>query len=547
MAGTTDAELVRLTIAGSHDAYKDLVARYQGHVYGLAYSLVGDWHEAQDIAQETFIRAYTNLDQLRDHGRFPAWLRRVGFSVAMNWLKTFRPGLFERLDGRVDLESLDVPDFQPGPPEVVEKRDLANAVLKAVASLPPKYRVPLSMFHLDGLSYKKVADFLDIPLGTVKSLIHRARAKLKAVLAAYAAEEAIPMVQEVFNEHKLPEEFARKVLENITDLNYQESGECTFSGSVAACMKFLNEDVTYAFVMGVSGSAFKLLWHPSWCPSNNSLLVLGLEPIRRTFRALGYEYQFVPKRDEAECEDEFRKRIINSIENGCPVIAVGIVGPPECGIVAGYDRNGDVLMGRSYFDGSKDYYQEADWYKRCYSLIVLGEKTASPAKHDILLDAVQWAVEFAQTPEKQRHDGVRYVSGLAAYDAWAEALGRDEDFPPDDLEKLTFRCLVSNGVTLCGLREARMTAASFLRSMADIDEAARADVLAAAAAYDEELAILNEALRKVPFCESPEEKRLQMGDPGFRRKLVDIVLQAKGKDAQAVEHLGKALQVMRPH
>ncbi|MFB3893310.1 MAG: sigma factor [Phycisphaerae bacterium] len=79
-----DSKLVSQTLAGSHDAYKELVGRYQGHVYGLAYSLVANWAEAQDIAQETFIRAYSNLDQLRDRSRFAAWLRRVAFGVAMD-------------------------------------------------------------------------------------------------------------------------------------------------------------------------------------------------------------------------------------------------------------------------------------------------------------------------------------------------------------------------------------------------------------------------------------------------------------------------------
>jgi len=204
------AQLVADTLDGDHEAYRELVSRYQGHVYGLAYSLVGNWADAQDVAQETFIRAYSNLDQLRDPSRFAAWLRRVAFGVAMNWLRSFRPGLFEQLDGRVDLDRLEVPDFKPGPAEVAEKRELADAVLEAVASLPPKYRVPLTMFHLDGLSYQKVADFLDIPLGTAKSMIHRARQKLEALLPAAVVAE-MTVVQEVFNEHKLPSEFSREV------------------------------------------------------------------------------------------------------------------------------------------------------------------------------------------------------------------------------------------------------------------------------------------------------------------------------------------------
>jgi RNA polymerase sigma factor (sigma-70 family) len=212
----SDAELVRMSLGGNHDAYKKLVTRYQGHVYGLAYSLVSSWADAQDITQETFIRAYTNLDQLEDAGRFAAWLRRVTFGVAMNWLRTFRPKLFHKIEGRVDMDSLEIPDFQPGPPEALEKRELANAVLAAVASLPAKYRVPLTMFHLDGLSYQKVADFLDIPLGTAKSMIRRAKEKLRAILPAAIAKEVTNMAVEVFNEYKLPADFA-KIIDDRTD------------------------------------------------------------------------------------------------------------------------------------------------------------------------------------------------------------------------------------------------------------------------------------------------------------------------------------------
>lgn len=211
MPDTSDAQLVSACRSGNQEAYKELVTRYQGHVYGLAYSLVDDWAEAQDLAQETFIRAYTNLDQLHEPARFAAWLRRVTFSVTMDWLRTFRPGVFRQLDGKIDLDALDIPSFEPGPAETAQKRELADAVLAAVATLPHKYRVPLTMFHLDGLSYQKVADFLDIPLGTAKSMIHRARAKLKDALAVYATEEMVPPVQEVFNEHKLPAEFSQEV------------------------------------------------------------------------------------------------------------------------------------------------------------------------------------------------------------------------------------------------------------------------------------------------------------------------------------------------
>lgn len=552
MTQPRDQQLVRQTRMGDHEAYKELVARYQGHVYGLAYSLVGNWTDAQDIAQETFIRAYANIEQLKDPARFAAWLRRVAFSVAMNWLKAFRPKLFEHLDGRVDLDCLDIPDFRPGPPEVVEKRDLAEAVLKAVESLPQKYRVPLTMFHLDGLSYSKVADFLDIPLGTAKSLIYRAKEKLKPALSAYAGEEITPVVQEVFNEHKLPKEFAMKVLDGIDSLDYCKE-ECTFTGSVLGCMKYLNEDVSPAFIKGVSGGAFKLLWYLKWCPSNNTLFVLGTKPVERTFRALGYEYQLIrslgygnqfdckPKNEDDE--EMIRKKITESIEKGCPVIVEGIIGPPECGIVAGYDKGGKMLLGRSYFHKSDDYYQKDDWYKDCYSLILIGEKKEQPPKSEILRDSLQWAVELARMKKWSRIDGAKYACGLAAYDAWAEALKKDENFPEGNLEKLTFRCQVNSDVTFNGLLDARKAAAKFLNNMAYVDKNATEDILAAATMYDEEVAILNSMIDSIPHGWYPEEERLKMADPKLRRNMAKLVLEAKAKDKKAVEYLEQALKI----
>jgi len=553
MTQPRDQELVRQTRTGDHKAYKELVARYQGHVYGLAYSLVGDWTDAQDIAQETFIRAYVNIDQLKDPSRFAGWLRRVAFSVAMNWLKAFRPKLFEQVDGRVDLDHLDIPDFRPGPPEVVEKRDLAEAVLKAVESLPQKYRVPLTMFHLDGLSYRKVADFLDIPLGTAKSLIYRAKEKLKPALSAYAGKDITPAVQEVFNEHKLPKEFTSKVLNGIDDLDYRKQ-ECTFTGSVLGCMKYLNENVSPAFIKGVSGGAFKLLWYLKWCPSNNTLFVLGTEPVERTFRALGYEYQFIRslgygnqfdrKPNNEDDEERIRKKITESIEKGCPVIVEGIIGPPECGIVAGYDKGGKMLLGRSYFHKSDDYYQKDDWYKDCYSLVLIGEKKEQPPTSEILRDSLQWAVELARMGKWSRIDGAEYACGLAAYDAWAEALKKDEDFPEGNLETLKFRCHVHSNVTYCGLIDARKAASIFLKSMASVNSSATEGILAAAAAYDDEIAMLGNMVDIAPYSCQPEEC-LHMADPKLRRNIAKLIVEAKSKDEIAVKHPEQVLKTLK--
>jgi hypothetical protein len=353
-------------------------------------------------------------------------------------------------------------------------------------------------------------------------------------------KEVAAMVGEVFAEHKLPDEFARRVLEGIPELKFSK-WECPFCGSITTCMQFLGEDVTYHFVMGVSGSAFKLLWARDWCPSNNSVGLLGLEVIRRVFWALGFEYEHMDGCRLPEDIEVFQRKIVEGIRNGKPVLAGGVVGPPDLGIVAGYEEGGRVLRGQSYFhDGSQGYYREADWATGCSGLILVGEKKVPPPEAEILRESLRWAIQLARTP----HMVERRTTGLAAYDAWAAALGRDEDFPEGDRKVLTFRCNVHTSVTLSGLCDARRSAAAFLRSMADVDGAARPDLLAAADAYDEEVRILDEAMHAAPFCFSPEEERLKIADPALRAAQAEAVLTAKEIDARAVEHLERALASM---
>ena len=210
MANKTDAELVnRVRKLGDADAYGELVIRYQGQVYGLAYSIIGDRAEARDMAQEGFIRAYVKLHTLHKPERFSAWLQRIVYSTCISRLRTFRPELYRTMGVPNNADGLEaIPDSETATPfEQILNNELSEVVLAAINDLPRKYRIPLTLFHLKGLSYKKVADFLEIPIGTVKTLINRAREKLRPALASYA-QEVLPMVRKVLDENRLTDEFA---------------------------------------------------------------------------------------------------------------------------------------------------------------------------------------------------------------------------------------------------------------------------------------------------------------------------------------------------
>jgi RNA polymerase sigma factor (sigma-70 family) len=198
----TAAELVQDARAGDPRAFGVLVDRYQGQAYALAYSLLGDWAEAQDMAQEAFLRAYRNLDLLADPTRFGPWLRRIVFGTCMDWARRFRPELYRSTHDGAGGElagSGGVSGPGAGPLEQLLLRELSQVVLEAIAALPDRQRVPLTLFHLDGLSHEKVARFLGVPVGTVRSLVSRARAALRPLLVSFAREMDF-MVEDVFEE-----------------------------------------------------------------------------------------------------------------------------------------------------------------------------------------------------------------------------------------------------------------------------------------------------------------------------------------------------------
>ena len=535
MSDRTDAELVHLTRRGSTEAYEELVARYQGHVYGLAYSLVDNWTEAQDIAQETFIRAYVNLDQLREPGRFAPWLRRVTFGVAMNWLKAFRPGLFEQLDGRVDLDTLEIPDFSPGPAELVEKRDLAEAVRRAIAGLPAKYRMPLTMFHLNGLSYQKVADFLDIPLGTAKSLIHRARQKLKLALASYAAEEMAPMVQEVFNEHKLPEEFARKVLENVPKLGWGTNRECTFIGALEAALAATQHPFSYSDMMGWSGLAFRTRWmsrdsEPRWCPS--SPVGEMDEEILAVEKATGWPLRvaFVEK-EHAERVAALTADFVASINSGRPVLAY----EPELNmdVVYGYEDGGKALLLRDYSQPDTPLRLAAS--ELGFLTLFLGEHGQEMSRRAALVETLNIALRNWRRKRFSEGPG-EYWYGEAALSRWADDIAGAGEFTD---EQRGFLCFVS-WWTYSSLYDALQAAVTFLRGNASLlSSEGEAALERAGKLYEEEVALLGSALsRKDAFRREAEQWTEAM-----RQREQEILSQAREIEGRAVSELEAAAAV----
>jgi RNA polymerase sigma-70 factor (ECF subfamily) len=182
----TDEELIARVLAGDEASYGTLVTRYRDYVYTIAVRIVGSDEDAEDVAQEAFVRAYRALPRFRGDSKFSSWLYRIATNRALTHLKKRR-----RRADTVDIESgshveavvIDDGRGEVASPELlVRNEEFRRAVRAAVLELPEQYRVVVTLFYLEERSYKEVVATLGIPMGTLKTHLHRARALLRDIL-----------------------------------------------------------------------------------------------------------------------------------------------------------------------------------------------------------------------------------------------------------------------------------------------------------------------------------------------------------------------------
>lgn len=188
-----DAEIVRRVHEGDSEAYSQLLQRYGNAVYALAYSHLHNFEDARDVAQEAFVAAYLRLGQLREPAKFGAWLRQITVNQCHMWQRQKR-----------DHEPLDVTLGKPHEAEQVETRVLVH---QALACLSASTRLTLTLFYMHSYSMHEIAEFLEVPVSTVKSRLRNARDRLKKELGE------METVKNTLQDATLPPAFAAKVME----------------------------------------------------------------------------------------------------------------------------------------------------------------------------------------------------------------------------------------------------------------------------------------------------------------------------------------------
>lgn len=175
-------------------SFEDFVREHQNMVYASALRLTGNRSDAQDIAQETFLRAFRHYDSIRDHPGVRGWLRTVSRRLCINHLTRYRNRWRLFTDWitphRDDQASVDPEEWLPAPDsssEPAERNDQHAVLHELLQRLPDHQRVPLVLYHFDALSYEEIAEALHVSLAKVKTDIHRARLALKKKIQTHAA------------------------------------------------------------------------------------------------------------------------------------------------------------------------------------------------------------------------------------------------------------------------------------------------------------------------------------------------------------------------
>lgn len=184
-----DSTLAKQAAEGRQKAFRELLNRYEKPVFSLVYRMVRDRALAEDLAQEAFIRAFNAIGSYNPSYKFSSWIFKIAHNVTIDHLRRRRldtisleGSRYARTDEERERSRPVVASSDESPAEHLENQELRGEIEEAIGKLRPHYRTVILLRHVEGRSYQEIAEITDVPLGTVKTYIHRARVELRELL-----------------------------------------------------------------------------------------------------------------------------------------------------------------------------------------------------------------------------------------------------------------------------------------------------------------------------------------------------------------------------
>jgi RNA polymerase sigma-70 factor (ECF subfamily) len=175
-----DAQLIDQTLAGHSAAFGQLVQKYQDRLYNTVIHVAGNAEDARDIVQNAFVKAFVKLDTFRRSSAFYTWLYRIAFNLAASHRRRRRPTM--SVEHARETSGLEPTESGDGPTEALQREERRRQVRQAIAELSEEHQGVLVLREIDGCGYATIAEILELPIGTVRSRLHRARLQLREQL-----------------------------------------------------------------------------------------------------------------------------------------------------------------------------------------------------------------------------------------------------------------------------------------------------------------------------------------------------------------------------
>jgi RNA polymerase sigma-70 factor (ECF subfamily) len=184
-----DLNLINRFKNSDASAFDEIIFKYQDKIYNLCRHILGNAHDAEDAAQDVFLKAYQHLNKFRPESSLHTWLYRIAVNTCIDYR---RKPLFESLfknSKEGDVFVVDQPFDSPSPEKLYESKEIGNAIQFALGRLSEKLRTVILLKEIEGLSYEEISEVLDVSIGTVKSRISRAREELKKLLKKFREQK----------------------------------------------------------------------------------------------------------------------------------------------------------------------------------------------------------------------------------------------------------------------------------------------------------------------------------------------------------------------